>query len=101
MEDDIVTTFISDPYSVSYLNQQILESVLSCEKQESIGTMDGFDELPTTASHDSISVEIEPGKNPEYQSRSVRVLEATTLRCSLEKQRSLCLGLLKYERNSC
>jgi len=35
---------------------------LSCETQESIGTTDGFDELPTTAPHESIYVEIEPGK---------------------------------------
>ena len=63
MEDDTITTFISDPCSVSDLNQQILESVLSCETQESIGTTDGFDDLPTTAPHDSVSVEIEPGKS--------------------------------------
>jgi len=61
-EDDTITTFINDPCSISDLNQKILESVLSCETQESIGAADGFEELPTATPNDSVSMEIELGK---------------------------------------
>lgn len=68
-EDDMITTFISDPGFASDSNQQILGSVLSCETQEGIETIDGFDELSTATIHYSASMEIERGKalniNPE------------------------------------
>jgi hypothetical protein len=46
-EDDVITSFMDDPCSISEPNQQILESILSCETQETIETTEGLEELPT------------------------------------------------------
>lgn len=91
-KDDTITTFISDPCFVSNSNQRTLEPVLSCETQENIGTIEGFDELPTTTYHNRILVEIEPGKtlniNPDLsESQTKQILDI------LQKH--------KHERDSC
>ena len=61
-EDDVITSYMDDPCSVSEPNQQILESILSCERQETIETAEGSEELPVVAPHGSILVELEPRK---------------------------------------
>ena len=53
---------MDDPCFVSEPNQQILESILSCETQETIETTEGSEELPDDAPHESLPVELEPGK---------------------------------------
>jgi len=40
-EDDVITSFMDDPYSISEPNQKIIEYILSCETQETIETTEG------------------------------------------------------------
>ena len=61
-EDDVITSFMDDPFSISETNQQFLESILSCETQETIETTEGSEELPVDAPNESVPVELEPGK---------------------------------------
>jgi hypothetical protein len=61
-EDDVITSFMDDPCSISETNQQFLESILSCETQETIETTEGSEELPVDAPSESVPVELEPGK---------------------------------------
>ena len=60
-EDDVITSFMKYPCSVSESNQQVLESILSCETQEYIETVEELEE-DVDAPHESVQVEIEPGK---------------------------------------
>jgi len=73
---------------------------LGCETQESIGAPDGFEELPTATPHDNVSMEIELGKTLNINPKLSDSQKKTTPACSSETQRSLCLGLLRYEGNS-
>ena len=60
-EDDVITSFMIDPCSISESNQQVLESILSCETQEDIETAEELEE-DVDAPHESVQVEIELGK---------------------------------------
>lgn len=53
---------MDDPCFISEPNQQILESILSCETQQTIETTKGSEELPVDAPHGSVPMELEPGK---------------------------------------
>jgi hypothetical protein len=53
---------MDDPCSISKINQQFLESILSCETQEIIETTEGSEELPVDAPSESVPVELELGK---------------------------------------
>lgn len=61
-EDDVITSFMDDPCSISESNQQILESILSCETQETMEKTERLEEPPVGALHESIQVELELGK---------------------------------------
>lgn len=62
-EDDVITSFMDDPCFILEPNEQILESILSCETREINEIMGGLDEPPIDAPHESVHVDIEPGKN--------------------------------------
>jgi hypothetical protein len=53
-EDDVITSFMDDPCSISETNQQFLESILSCETQETIETTEGSKDLPIDAPSESV-----------------------------------------------
>ena len=53
---------MDDPCSVSEPNQQMLESILSCETQETMETIKGLEEPPADTPHESVQVELEPRK---------------------------------------
>ena len=57
-EDDVITSFMNDPCSISESNQQVLESILSNETQKVIETMEELEE-DVDAPHESVQVEIE------------------------------------------
>lgn len=61
-EDDVITSFMDVPCFISKPNQQILGSILSCETQETIKTIEGSEELPIVAPYGSTRVEFELGK---------------------------------------
>jgi hypothetical protein len=61
-KDDVITSFMDDPCSISKTNQQFLESILSCETQETIEIEEGSEQPPIDAPSESVPVELEPGK---------------------------------------
>lgn len=53
---------MDDPCSILEPNQQILESILSCETQETMEIAEGLEEPLADVPHESIQVELELGK---------------------------------------
>jgi len=61
-EDDVITSFMDDPCSVSKPNSKILESILSYETKETMEIAKGLEEPPVDAPHESVQLELEPEK---------------------------------------
>jgi len=69
-EDYSISTFISSPNPLSGSTRRLLESVMSCTTQETIEPKTKIKNIPITAPHNNIHVEIDQGKtfnvNPNF-----------------------------------
>lgn len=59
MEDDVISTFINSPNSVSDSTCQLLESIMSCNVQEVIELETKVENIPVIVPRNNVSIEIE------------------------------------------